>query len=128
MVFIRMLKLFFARFCVCTILACCASNAVVYAGETIQPGSTASSGQMVLAGIDVLERDGFRQLSGRDIGLITNQTGINRSGAGDIQLLHAANGVNLVAIFNPEHGLFGKLDVSLIEDSRDPEGIFAGTE
>ena len=115
-----MLKLFFARFCVCTILACCASNAVVYAGETIQPGSTASSGQMVLAGIDVLERDGFRQLSGRDIGLITNQTGINRSGAGDIQLLHAANGVNLVAIFNPEHGLFGKLDVSLIEDSRDP--------
>ena len=115
-----MLKLFFARFCVSTILASCAFNAVVYAGETIQPGSTASSEQMVLAGIDVLERDGFRQLSGRDIGLITNQTGINRSGAGDIQLMHATNGINLVAIFNPEHGLFGKLDVSLIENSRDP--------
>jgi len=115
-----MLKLFFARFCVCTILTCCVSNALVYAGETIQPGSAESAGQMTLAGIDVLERDGFEQLSGSDIGLITNQTGINRSGTGDIQLLHAANGVSLVAIFNPEHGLFGKLDVSLIEDSRDP--------
>jgi uncharacterized protein YbbC (DUF1343 family) len=75
---------------------------------------------MVLTGIDVLERDDFRQLAGRNIGLITNQTGINRSGAGDIQLLHEANSINLIAIFNPEHGLFGKLDVSLIEDSRDP--------
>lgn len=115
-----MLISFFARFCISTILTWCTVDAIVFASETSQQGATESPGKMVLTGIDVLERDGFKQLAGRNIGLITNQTGINRTGAGDIQLLHEANGTNLVAIFNPEHGLFGKLDVSLIEDSRDP--------
>lgn len=68
----------------------------------------------------MLQRDGFRQLAGHNIGLITNQTGINRAGIGDIRLLHDAPDINLLAIFNPEHGLFGKLDVEQIEDSRDP--------
>jgi len=102
------------------VLTWCTFNVVVFASETTQPASPASAEQMVLTGIDVLERDGFKQLAGRNIGLITNQTGINRTGAGDIQLLHEASGIKLIAIFNPEHGLFGKLDVSLIEDSRDP--------
>src|SRR5205807_3084514 len=34
----------------------------------------------VLTGIDVLERDGFKQLEGRRVGLITNHTGRDRSG------------------------------------------------
>jgi uncharacterized protein YbbC (DUF1343 family) len=73
----------------------------------------------VLTGIDVLRRDGFKALADRNIGLITNQTGINRSGKSDIQLLHDAANVNLVALFSPEHGLFGKLDVPLIENSEE---------
>jgi uncharacterized protein YbbC (DUF1343 family) len=73
----------------------------------------------VLTGIDVLQREGFSQLAGRNIGLITNQTGITREGISDIQLLHDAGGVNLLAIFSPEHGLSGKLDISLIENSED---------
>ena len=72
-----------------------------------------------LSGIDVLQRDGFRQLAGRRVGLITNQTGINREGVGDIELLHQAENVNLVALFSPEHGLKGKLDVSNIPDGRE---------
>ena len=74
----------------------------------------------VLTGIDVLEKEGFARLRGRNIGLITNQTGIDRQGVSDIQLLHAAEQVNLVAIFNPEHGLFGKLDEASIDNSVDP--------
>ena len=73
----------------------------------------------VLTGIDVLQRDGFEPLAGHNIGLITNQTGINREGISDIQLLHDAANVNLIAIFSPEHGLFGKLDVPIIEDGED---------
>ncbi|MCP4044629.1 MAG: DUF1343 domain-containing protein, partial [Gammaproteobacteria bacterium] len=73
----------------------------------------------VLTGIDVLEREGFRQLAGHNVGLITNQTGINRNGISDIQLLHEASGVNLRAIFSPEHGLLGKLDIPLIENGED---------
>lgn len=74
---------------------------------------------IVLSGIDVLRRDGFKQLAGRNIGLITNQTGVDRTGSSTIQLFHAARKVNLVALFSPEHGIHGKLDVPLIDDSAD---------
>ncbi len=87
-----------------------------------EPADIAASNTVkrtVLTGIDVLQREGFTQLAGRNIGLITNQTGINREGISNIQLLHDASGVNLLAIFSPEHGLFGKLDIPLIENSED---------
>ncbi len=73
----------------------------------------------VLTGIDVLVRDGFRQLAGRRVGLITNQTGIDSEGASTVRLLHEAENVELIALFSPEHGLEGKLDVPRIADSRD---------
>jgi uncharacterized protein YbbC (DUF1343 family)/CubicO group peptidase (beta-lactamase class C family) len=73
----------------------------------------------VLAGIDVLQRDGFRPLAGRRVGLITNHTGLNRAGVSTVQLLHDAADVELVKLFSPEHGFEGKLDVSNIGDSRD---------
>lgn len=73
----------------------------------------------VLAGIDVLKREGFSQLADQRVGLITNQTGIDRSGASTIQLFHAAEGVRLVALFSPEHGLLGKLDIPEIGDGED---------
>src|SRR5213080_1953500 len=38
----------------------------------------------VLTGIDVLERDGFKQLAGLRIGLVTNQTGRDRNGKSTI--------------------------------------------
>jgi uncharacterized protein YbbC (DUF1343 family)/CubicO group peptidase (beta-lactamase class C family) len=71
-----------------------------------------------LAGIDVLERDGFARLRGRHVGLITNASGVDRSGARTADLLHAAPGVRLVALFSPEHGLGGGADGS-VSDGRD---------
>ena len=73
----------------------------------------------VLLGIDVLERDRFQALAGRRVGLITNHTGVNRRGVRTIDLLHKAENVELVALFSPEHGLQGKLDVANIDDMRD---------
>lgn len=73
----------------------------------------------VLTGIDVLERDGFRPLAERRVGLITNQTGINRAGVSTARLLRAAPAVQLVALFSPEHGLQGTQDVARIPDGRD---------
>ncbi len=75
--------------------------------------------RQVLAGIDVLRRDGFRGLQGRRVGLITNQTGVSRDGLSTVRLLHGAAGVKLVALFSPEHGFQGKLDVARIDDARD---------
>ena len=73
----------------------------------------------VLTGIDVLVRDGFRQLAGRKVGLITNHTGRSRDGQSTVQLLHDAKGLQLAALFSPEHGFEGKLDVSKIGDTKD---------
>ena len=75
----------------------------------------------VLPGLDVLERDGFKQLSGRRLGLITNHTGVNRKGVSAIQLLHEAANVELAVVFSPEHGLEGKLDISGIGDTEHTE-------
>jgi uncharacterized protein YbbC (DUF1343 family) len=68
----------------------------------------------VLTGIDVLVRDNFRQLAGRKVGLITNHTGRSRDGQTTVKLLHKAEGVELAALFSPEHGFEGK-----IGDARD---------
>lgn len=73
----------------------------------------------VLTGIDILERNSFRQLESQRIGLITNQTGINTAGISTIQLLNDAKNIDLRAIFSPEHGLLGKLDIPQIENSVD---------
>jgi len=86
-------------------------------GERL-PQPAAGSGS-VLNGIDVLERDGFARLQGRKVGLITNQTGLNRTGRGTIRLLAEAQGVELRALFSPEHGLEGKLDIPKIGDQQE---------
>lgn len=80
---------------------------------------SAGSQATVLTGIDVLKRDGFQALAGQRVGLITNHTGIDADGKSTAVLLHQSTDVNLVAMFSPEHGLFGKLDEEGIGDTRD---------
>ncbi len=80
--------------------------------------------RQVATGIDVLEAEGFAPLRGRRVGLITNQSGLDRRGERTIDLLHRAEGVQLVAIFSPEHGPRGELDRPGIADGRDgPTGL-----
>ena len=67
----------------------------------------------VMTGIDVLVRDGFQQLSGARVGLITNHTGVDGEGHSTIRRLHIARNVDLVRIFSPEHGIEGKLDTAI---------------
>lgn len=74
-----------------------------------EPAGTLSPGS-VLTGLDVLARDGFKQLRGKKIGLITNHTGRSRDGHSTIDLLKAAPGLELVSLFSPEHGIRGVLD------------------
>jgi uncharacterized protein YbbC (DUF1343 family)/CubicO group peptidase (beta-lactamase class C family) len=64
----------------------------------------------VLNGIDVLQRENFAPLKGMRIGLITNVTGTNRRRYPTIHLLMNAPGVELKALFSPEHGLYGNYD------------------
>lgn len=69
-------------------------------------------------GLDVLEDSGFAELKGKRVGLITNQTGVDRLGRRNIdQMLRA--GVKLVALFSPEHGFLGAEDREDVANSRD---------
>lgn len=70
-------------------------------------------------GIDVLVARRFAPLRGMRIGLITNQTGIDRAGNPTIDLLRGAPDVTLVSLFSPEHGIRGLLD-DKVGDEKDP--------
>ena len=80
----------------------------------------ANSEAKVLTGIDVLERDGFKQLDRMRVGLITNHTGRNREGRSTIDVLYQAKNVRLVALFSPEHGIRGLVDEN-VSDSKDEQ-------
>jgi uncharacterized protein YbbC (DUF1343 family) len=61
----------------------------------------------VRPGIEVLLTDSLHLVRGKRVGLITNQTGIDRSGRTTIDLLYEHPEVELVALFGPEHGIRG---------------------
>jgi len=61
----------------------------------------------VMLGIDVLEADGFTVVSGKRIGLLTHPAGVNRQGVSTVDVLRRATNTKLVALFAPEHGLYG---------------------
>jgi uncharacterized protein YbbC (DUF1343 family) len=66
-------------------------------------------GSATLTGLDVLVARKFQPLQGKHVGLITNQTGVDRLGRRNVDLMRAA-GVPVVALFSPEHGLEGRED------------------
>jgi uncharacterized protein YbbC (DUF1343 family) len=73
----------------------------------------------VQTGLDVLEAQKFAPLRGKHVGLITNHTGLDSQGRSTVDVLSHAAGVQLVALFSPEHGLAGRND-ELIKSSKDP--------
>ncbi len=84
---------------------------------------TVRNGQ-VKNGIDVLEEHQFSELAPSvarpvRLGLITNQTGIDRKGRRTAEVLANVPGLRLTAIFSPEHGVDGTLDTQSIVDGKD---------
>jgi uncharacterized protein YbbC (DUF1343 family)/CubicO group peptidase (beta-lactamase class C family) len=69
-------------------------------------------------GLDVLEARNFQPFSGKQIGLITNHTGLDREGRRNIDVMLRA-GVKIAALFSPEHGFGGAEDREGIQDAVD---------
>ncbi|MBO7284301.1 MAG: DUF1343 domain-containing protein [Bacteroidales bacterium] len=69
--------------------------------------SFSTAAQSVKTGIDVLEENGFAELRGKKVGLVTNPTGVDRYLNSTIDVLFNAPEVSLVALFGPEHGVRG---------------------
>jgi uncharacterized protein YbbC (DUF1343 family) len=70
-------------------------------------GIISASGAQVKLGNDVLAQNHFAALKGKRVGLITNPSGVTSELVSTIELLRHAPGVKLVALFGPEHGVYG---------------------
>jgi uncharacterized protein YbbC (DUF1343 family) len=105
----------FVHFMILGALLSCAGTTAHPATKTKHSGRAAR----VQTGLDVLEAQKFAALRGKHIGLITNHTGLDSQGRSTVDVLSHAAGVQLVALFSPEHGLAGRND-ELISSSKDP--------
>ena len=85
---------------------------------TIVAASFGYSRRGTMTGLDVLVANKFAPLQGKRIGLITNQSGIDRQRRRNVDLMKQA-GVNLTALFSPEHGFAGAEDKENIGNSLD---------
>src|SRR5439155_264126 len=67
----------------------------------------------------VLLSDSIGLVAGKRVALLTNQTGVNRLGQRDIDLVRGTPGVRLLVILSPEHGLRGTEDRPGLADAVD---------
>lgn len=98
-----MKKLFVTIFCLVTLVFC---------ADATRP--------VVKPGIEVLAENGFDGLKGRRVGLVTNPSGVDRHLRSTIDILYNAPGVELVALYGPEHGVRGDVYAGgKVSDTRD---------
>ena len=78
------------------------------------------SSHPVKTGIEVLRDRRFEGLVGKRVGLVTNPSGVDRDLRSTIDILYNAPGVDLVALYGPEHGVRGDVYAGgKVSDSRD---------
>lgn len=96
-----------------------ANPAIAAAAEALALAAQARA--VARPGLEVFLRDSVKLVRGKRVGLITNHSAVTRDGRSAIDVLHAAPGVRLVALFAPEHGLRGNVGGGeAIRDGRDP--------
>src|SRR5580700_8433301 len=89
------------------------SSSSIAAQTHAKPVKSRSRAGRVQTGLDVLEAEKFAPLRGKHIGLITNHTGLDYQERTTINVLAQAPGVQVVALFSPEHGIAGHSDEKL---------------
>ena len=102
------------------------SAIIILLAGVIAPASGAdrkksSAKKGVVPGVEVLEKRGFPGLKGKNVGLVTNPSGVDRNLRSTVDILFNATEVNLVALFGPEHGVRGDVYAGgKVEDLEDP--------
>lgn len=90
-------------------------------GACALPATAAPRSAGFRLGIDNLIQSDFSALRGQRVGLLTHPAGVDSSGTSTIQILHRAASVKLVALFGPEHGIYGDEKANVpVEDRTDP--------
>ena len=77
----------------------------------------------VQTGLDVLINENLEIIKGKKVGLVTNHTGVDRSGKPNYEILMQLSDVDLKTIFAPEHGFFGKVSRGQKVDDLKQDGL-----
>lgn len=90
---------------------------VLHCAASAQHIQHSNTGGRTQLGIDVLEANGFDDLQGKRVGLLTHPAGVNQNGISTIHVLHTARAVTLTTLFGPEHGIYGneQADVPVLD-------------
>lgn len=72
----------------------------------------------VMLGIDVLVDNDFNLVRDKRVGLLTHPAGVDRHGRSTVEIFFHSPAVNLVALFGPEHGIYGDEAASVPVDDR----------
>ena len=81
------------------------------------------SAQKVKTGIEMLKANNFKQLEGKRVGLVTNPTGVDNFMKSDIDILHEAKNVKLVALF----GVAAFMPATMWATPQTPQQAFPST-
>ncbi|MEO8620719.1 MAG: DUF1343 domain-containing protein [bacterium] len=93
---------------------------VVGCARTVSPGATPATS--VVPGIETFLANIPQSLRGKRVGLITNNTGVDRARNSDIDLISQHPDLKLVALMAPEHGIRGTVMAGeTIVDEVDPK-------
>ncbi|MGW1886270.1 exo-beta-N-acetylmuramidase NamZ family protein [Streptomyces sp. NPDC001970] len=84
-----------------------AGGAVGALAAVAAPAAARDGRSRVRTGFERLAADGYGLLAGQRVGVVTNPTGITRDTRHIVDVMHADDRVNLMAVFGPEHGFRG---------------------
>jgi len=102
-------KLFFTHLLFLSILVLLLFSLSVGAAQVTEPITAERSNKRaaIKLGNEVLLESYFHLIEGKNVGLVTNQTGVDSRGISFIDILAATEGTKLVALYAPEHGIDG---------------------
>ena len=75
--------------------------------DAATPPARATEKNRVWLGDDVFVHDTWRELRGRTIGIVTNQSGVTSTGEPLVDAVHRNGQIAVKALFGPEHGIRG---------------------
>jgi len=102
-------KLFFSQLLFLSILILFLFSLNVGAAQVTETitTKTRNARAAIKLGNEVLLDSYFHLIDGKNVGLVTNQTGVDSRGISFINILAATKGTKLVALYGPEHGIDG---------------------
>src|ERR1700674_557503 len=109
------------RFFLVPLLCCFGIAAQASSAHTanVQRSRHSRNAARVTVVVYVLEAQRFAPLRGKHVGVITNHTGLDAQGRTTIDALTHAPGIQVVALFTPEHGLGGTKEEN-VSSTKDP--------